>query len=219
MRSAIDVYIQRVNGTPAMGGELLLYPGDEESPLLTRRPALLTFLKKIGGKKARDELKSSQPALWDHFTRVADLQKRHTVLSTIPSKYAFILKCCFQPGCIHPICSKPEHVINWRSSGPSIDDTLPIPVIDESNPGHYLKRFTNLHTDRLAPVPSVQLAIELAADEEFDEERVAKIAHECMIKPDTVLMYVNHLKRVRSNILKGVEKAKITRAKNKKKKI
>ena len=100
-----------------------------------------------------------------------------------------------------------------------MDDTLPIPVIDESNPGHYLKRFTNLHTDCLAPVPSVKLAIELAADEEFDEGRVARIARECLIDPETVVMYVNHLKRVRANIAKGVEKAKITRARNKKKKI
>ena len=55
-------------------------------------------------------------------------------------------------------------------------------MIDQANPGHYLTRFTNVNTDALALVPSIQLVAELDADDDFNEEWVVKIAVRCLKK-------------------------------------
>ena len=129
-------------------------------------------------------------------------------------KYAFILKCCGKDGCIHPLCNSAHISINWSSGGPSVDDVLPIPVIDEMDEtcdrrdgkcvGHYKRTLTHVGTDKLAPVPSVRLAKELAADDTFSQSRIAAIAKDCLLGPQTVEVYINHLKNVHANRMKGV---------------
>lgn len=41
-----------------------------------------------------------------------------------------------------------------------------------------------MHTDTFVPVPSVQLMIELAAGDDFDDECNARIAEECLLEKE-----------------------------------
>ena len=70
-----------------------------------------------------------------------------------PSKHLFYLACCYQRGCIHPVCQRerrdPKHL--WYPGGPSLW-FVPIPIPDPLRPygrqcsacegvcaGHYIK--------------------------------------------------------------------------------
>ena len=163
-----------------------------------------------------------------HFESVWKLREAHMIQSTIPSKYAFVLKCCGSESCIHPSCTGQSIQVNWFVNGPSIGKILPTPVIELQSPdgctcskcskacaGHY-KAGIPLDNDTIAPVPSVIIAKEVEKDSTFDTERIVSIARQCLVLPQTVQFYVNHLKQVKLNRARGVIKAQKTRKAKKK---
>lgn len=104
--------------------------------------------------------------------------------------------------------------------------TMPVPVAkpisamcgkcgEECN-GHYLSNPTCVAESIAAPVPSVTIAQEFAKNETLDTEKCQKIAKKVLIKMENVQHQWDHLKQVKINRAKGVEKAKKTRAAKKK---
>lgn len=226
IQSAIKEYIDRVDGTPAMGTTINLIAGIEKSSFHLRRPALLTFLK--GSILAKERLKKEKPEWVAHFEMIWKLRSAHMVKSSIPSKYLFLLKCCGQAGCIHPLCSGTPLHMTWYKDGPSCS-FLPIPVVDVEPScgdtpckrcdktgchGHYKKTLPNID-DVAAPIPSVVIANEVAKSIHFDANRVKGIAEKCLLPPQTVQFYINHLMQVKKNRERGVQKSKETRRKKK----
>ena len=127
IREAIDVYIRRVDDTPAMGTSIKLYPGVEDSPFVRRRPALLTFLK--GSAVKRADLKRKQPVLYQKFEKVWQVRNAHMVDTHIPTKYLFMLRCCGAADCEQPACTGAPLDLRWYPDGPSIN-VLPSPIIN-----------------------------------------------------------------------------------------
>ena len=221
IRKAIKVYMERVDGTPSMGTTIKLYEGVEKSYYHNRRSALLTFLK--GSKAAKEKVKADHPSWYKNFEAVWKLREAHMVSSSIPSKYAFILKCCGSARCIHPSCTGKSIEVVWYKNGPQIGKILPTPVIELRSPdglkcskcskvcaGHY-KAGIPTDSDTAAPVPSVLIAGEVEKDPNFDAERIVALARKCIVLPQTVQFYVNHLKQVKQNRERGVLKAQKTR--------
>ena len=222
MNEAIKVYIERVNNTPSMGTTIKLYPGVEQSSFHNRRNDLLIFLKGTQEKKAA--LKKEKPALFAHFEKVWMLRDSHMVSSSIPSKYAFVLKCCGSSDCIHPACTGKPIDVKWFDNGPSIGTIMPTPVVESKSgvneicgkcskkecAGHYQSSIPNLN-DLHALVPSEFISDEVIANPSFDMERIHRVAEKCILPPSTVQFYVNHLLQVQKNRKRGVEKAKKTR--------
>ena len=226
IREAIKVYIERVDGTPSMGTTIKLFKGVERSWYHIRRSALLIFLK--GSKAGKEKLEAERPLWYKHFQSIWKLRQSHMVQSSIPSKYAFILKCCGSARCIHPSCTGQPIQVDWFVNGPSIGKILPTPVIELQSPdgrtcskcpkacaGHY-KTGIPTDTDTIAPVPSVLIAEDVEKDPNFDAERIVSIARKCIVLPQTVQFYVNHLKQVKLNRARGVVKAQKTRMAKKK---
>ena len=226
IQSAIKEFIDRVDGTPAMGTNIILMAGIEKLSFHLRRPALLTFLK--GSTQAKEKLRKEKPDWMAHFEMIWKIRNDHMVRSSIPSKYLFLLKCCGQAGCIHPLCSGEPLDIKWHKNGPSCL-TLPTPVVDvepssDDTPcvrcnetgcsGHYKKELPT-SDDIPAPIPSVVIANEVDENSNFDASRVKQIAKKCLLPPQTVLFYVNHLLQVKKNRERGIEKSKETRRKKK----
>ena len=77
------------------------------------------FLK--GSKKQEKVLEQAQPELYAKF-QVWSVRSEHMVVG-LPSSYMFFLKCCFKPGCIHPLCQqRPQHAVNtWYPGGASLN--------------------------------------------------------------------------------------------------
>ena len=133
LESAIDVYIDRVNGTPCGGSAISLVKGatdDIAKNLQERRPKLITFLR--GSQKAKDKLKETDPTLYKYFVEIWDIRNRHMV-KELPEKYIFMLRPCYQSDCYHPVC------INGNESNEDFVKFVPIPIADPERPGHYLK--------------------------------------------------------------------------------
>ena len=101
MELALQQYIQMVDGVPCMNTTIKLVSGCDNNPKLLRRSKLLTFL--CGTKKARDELKESDPQLFTYFQMIWAVKERHTD-KTLPSNYIFLLRCCGGANCPHPLC-------------------------------------------------------------------------------------------------------------------
>ena len=188
----------------------MLFKGSENSSLIARRFNRhvhfysRTFVARKSQRKIETVTFNFVPIFWinNHYPER-------------PPKYALILRCCYKVSCIHPICRSTTNIpspITWSTDGPSIANVLPIPVIDEENPGHYCKRFTNIQEDKFAPVPSEKLALEFAENNQFDKSRIKTLATECLLKEETVQFYIKHLERCYNNRMKGVKKAQKTRA-------
>ena len=126
MREAIEVYVNTVDGTPAMGTAIKLYKGVEKSIFLSRRPDLLVFLK--GTKRDRLALHNQKPERFAYFRKIWRLRSRHLVECAIPQKYAFILHCCGEKKCIHPLCKQGVSPKLWYADGPEVVSHLPLPV-------------------------------------------------------------------------------------------
>ena len=84
-----------------MNTTIKLVSGCDNNPKLLRRSKLLTFLR--GTKKARDELKESDPELFTYFQMIWAVKERHTD-KTLPPNYIFLLRCCGGANCPHPLC-------------------------------------------------------------------------------------------------------------------
>ena len=220
MREAIKVYIARVDRTPSMGTTIKLYEGIEKSSFHSRRDRLLTYLKGTQEKKA--SLKKNIPDEYAYFEMIWLLRKSHLVESILPTKYAFILKCCGLSSCIHPACSNGEPAdVQWYPEGPLFGEVLPTPVIAPGSAkctqcskkdcaGHYQTSVPH-PKDTPAPVPSEVITEEVNVNPHFDSNRIKKIARDCILPPSTVQFYVNHLLQVQANRKRGAEKAKKTK--------
>ena len=82
--------------------------------------------------------------------------------------------------------------------------------------GHYFSNPTCVAESVASPVPSVTIAKEFAKNETLSTARCQKIAKKVLIKMENVQHQWDHLKQVKINRAKGVEKAKKTRAAKKK---
>ena len=107
----------------------------------------------------------------------------------------------------------------WYPGGPTIEDTLPVPIVmsdvcecKKNCNGHYERRFTRLADDIPAVVPSLFIESRFQEDPVLNDARLCRIARKCLLDPDSVGIYWNHLADVKRNRQKGVEKAKVTRA-------
>ena len=109
MEAAIEQYIARVDGTSCMGTQIKLQSGCRNSVFTERRTRVLTFLK--GSAKAKADLKKSNPAEYKYFEMVWAVRNNH-VDKSLPSKYIFLLRCCGNDHCPHPICLQNNGRIN-----------------------------------------------------------------------------------------------------------
>ena len=78
--------------------------------------------------------------------------------------------------------------------------------------GHYSSVPMRVADAVASPVPSITIAEEFAKNAELLPAARDRIAKEVLINPEFVTHQWNHLKQVKQNRLKGVEKAKKTRA-------
>ena len=85
-------------------------------------------------KLSKESLKQRNPQLYAKFGSVWDIRRRHMVHG-LPSQYIFMLICCFEPGCSHPLClkGKPDSIPTWYKEKPPITH-LPLPFEDEERP-------------------------------------------------------------------------------------
>ncbi len=222
IQSAIKVYRERVDGTRAMETEISLFPGIEDSMYHRRRENLLVFLS--GSKTAKNQLKHRIPKLWKHFEKVWEVRRNHLVKTPIPHNLAFVLNCCGDETCPHPRCSGSEIIARWSPSGPAVKDVMPVPEIDvrPSNSscircgkkcdGHYKTDPSPLSSVVAAPVPSLLIKEELEKNENLNDNDFSRIGRSCLVSPDVVKFYVEHLKTVKLNRKKGAVKAQKTRA-------
>ena len=132
---AIKVYIERVDQSPCGDSVIHLFRGAETSLDHHKKlDYLRIFLK--GSKKNKEKLKLEHPSIYQEFYDVWNLRQQH-LTTEYPPQYIFYLLCCFQPGCIHPLCQK--HVGSsrcnylWFPHSPSLT-SLPIPVPDPEWP-------------------------------------------------------------------------------------
>ena len=167
--------------------------------------------------EAKKDLKSRKPKLYQYFESVWTFRENHLVKSALPSKYAFVLGCCSDPQCPHPMCGI-GYSKKWFPGGPSIVDHLPIPVQDtrpcetsclKNCPGHYKK---SIEAGPAALVPSMYLAKKFTRI-----GLVALLKHGEKVHPlkaQEVDFFWKHMTNVKRNRTRGQAKAKQTREKN-----
>ena len=110
MDLAIEAYISRVNHCRCGNSSIHLFRGADASVHLGTRDELLTFLK--GSKSAKESLRQKSPTLYAHFQSVWTVRNKH-MIKGLPSQYVFMLICCFNHDCLHPVCQKgkPKDVV------------------------------------------------------------------------------------------------------------
>ena len=148
--AAINVYIDRVGGTPCASTNIHLFKGAESSSEKIESDLLRIFLK--GTKATKRKLEIDHPEMYQKFQRVWKLRNRHHLNPALPCKYVFYLSCCYKPDCIHPVCrhEQPGTTL-WYPNGPEIG-FVPVPTPDPNRPyggkcdsctgicpGHYMK--------------------------------------------------------------------------------
>ena len=91
MDTAVQQYINRVNGTPCMGTSIDLHRGGTEHCMIDRRSRLLVFLK--GSAKDKAELKNKYPEEYSHFQKVCTWSACHqtTYCSSVDADTAVVL--------------------------------------------------------------------------------------------------------------------------------
>ena len=229
---AITAYISRVNGCPCGDTTIQLYCGaDSTSEYLMMRPHLLTFLK--GSKAAKEKMRRENSEMYAEFQFVWDIRRRHLVHG-LPAQYIFLLVCCFEQECRHPICQKgrPGVIPSWYEGGPPITH-IPLPVADGTGPwgnltcntcegfcaGHYNHQFIDVK-DKSAiaiciPPPSIVLKNEFSKLKEYPptQDFIADVAKKVLLTPEVVRLWLDHLHTVLLNRKRGAKKAAATRAK------
>ena len=78
--------------------------------------------------------------------------------------------------------------------------------------GHYSQNPSRVVDCDASPVPSITIGEEFSANETLTEEKCQKLAKQLLLKPVFVQHHWAHLKQIKKNRAKGVEKAKKTRA-------
>lgn len=132
LNSAIDVYIDRVDGAPCASTGVHLYKGPKSDTYQKENEHFKVFIK--GNKAAKEKLKKTPPELFAKFERVWGIRKMH-LETTYPLKYIFLLRCCYKDGCDHPVCLKgrPIEESTWYPNGPPVS-YIPIPTPDPNRP-------------------------------------------------------------------------------------
>ena len=100
LRAAIDLYIDHTNQIPCGKTVLHLYKSANSEVHHSYRDHLSVFLK---GKK--DQLRHSQPILYQKFCDVWKIRSDHMV-AYYPPQYVFQLTPCFKPSCCHVVCKR-----------------------------------------------------------------------------------------------------------------
>lgn len=232
MDTASDVYMDHVNGAPCLGSELMLRKGSKESQFIQRREETLVFLK--GKKKEKDLLKKNNPELYAHLQKVMDMINRHTV-KQYQSKYIFMLLPCFQKDCIHSICKKGRtesnyNQITWFPEGPHVS-YLPVPVKDDTNPGHFLGpdmnykyacenfkadngefRLTELPSEICKEPPSEILKKSFLSKD--NQPCVDELSKKTLLPPSEIELHLKDMTEIAVRRKEGAQKAKETRKKN-----
>ena len=115
-----------IDKCPCADTYIHLYRGADASVHLETRDRLLIFLK--GSKTAKDTLRQEKPNCMIGSNWCGMSAK------TICSVY-FMLNCCFDKECPHPVCKKgrPSEMPRWYKDGPAITH-LPLPVVDMDRP-------------------------------------------------------------------------------------
>ena len=228
MELAISAYIERVNHCSC--GVIHLFKGAVESEPLKQ---LTMFLK--GSKEGKEELKRNDPELYARFEMVWEVRKRHMVCG-LPKQYIFLLICCFNSDCPHPICQKGTETVSvWFPDGPPTTQ-LHLPVVDPQQPwcneqckecdgfctGHYLPDSLidsrNEDSFKLASQsPSVVLKekFKQLGDSEHTESVISDIAKSVLLSPHNVKIWFKHLQTVDQNRKRGAAKAAATRRQSK----
>lgn len=106
LETATSVYIEHVNRCPCGETVIHLFPGADSSSFQEQRTHLMVYLK---CSKKKDELKVKKLNLFSYFKAVSVVRKRHEV-TDLPPQYLFVLVCCFQSSCSHPLCQKGKMV-------------------------------------------------------------------------------------------------------------
>ena len=229
MDLAIEAYISRVNQCSCGDTCIHLYRGADAGDHREVRDSLLTFLK--GSKTAKDTLHREKPQLYARFQSVWNVRQKHMVKG-LPSQYIFMLTCCFDEECPHPVCQKgmPSEMPGWYKNGPAITH-LPLPMVDVDRPwgntscstckgfcaGHYRVEMVDT-TDQsamksLAPPPSLILKSDFSKLSTYppSETFVKEEAEKVLLTPDDTRIWMDHLNTVLLNRKRGAAKAAATR--------
>ena len=207
LQLAINAYISRCDGCHCGRTTIHLFKGNESPDFHEIREDLLVFLK--GSKKNKEALKQRCPNLYTEFQKVWDVRTRHMVKG-LPSQYIFMLMCCFEPTCPHPMCQAghPEVPYTWYPGSPLVTH-LPLPVPDPERPwgwlcvkvakgfcsGHYkAPTYVNVTDQEVAQPPSSVLKQLVSTDM---SDAVLKSAAECvLLSPEETQIWIDHLKTV-----------------------
>lgn len=157
-----------------------------------------------GNQQKKRKLKLDHPETFTFFERVWSLWNRHMV-PILPEKYVFFLKCCCQPGCVHPLCQKKvanpstDVPTTWYPNCPPVS-FLPLPILDlqriwgQTNCpdcngycyGHYLKPADDFKDNQnvIATPPSV-VSDFFAQNEKkiWNESEVEQLARKVLLPP------------------------------------
>ena len=78
--------------------------------------------------------KSAEPEQYAYFQTVWDIRSCHMVPG-LPSQYVYMLVCCYEPQCCHPVCKTGPlpSTLTWYSGGPPVTER-PLPVVDQERP-------------------------------------------------------------------------------------
>ena len=227
---ATDIYINRVNGAPCGDTTIQLFKGADSSENQEVRKDLQVFLK--GTKAQKRILQHEKPDRWTSFERVWEIRRRH-IVPNLPPQYVYFLKCCLQSNCSHPLCQEGIQLPPWFPGGPSLD-YFPLPTIDPASTwgstncnkcqsktgtcsGHFLSPDHELFLQGSIPPmikPPSQLlkeAFEQLGGRDPSEDFVEGIAKATLLPSNEVLIWIDHLKTIQTNLKRGAEKAAATR--------
>ncbi len=152
------------------------------------------------------------------------------MVSGLPAQNIFMLVCCYQPQCCHPVCKMgtPPSTPEWYSGGPPVIK-LPLPVVDPERPwggtcqscdgicsGHYKIVLTDVTDQRAlcstAPPPSTILKEEFSKSPDCTTETFVKeAAKKALLTADDARIWIEHLQTVLKNRKRGAAKAAATR--------
>ena len=230
---AITAYISRVDGCPCGETTIKLLQGSDSQSYQEIQKNLDVFLK--GSKKQKKVLGQEQPELYAKFRNVWSVRNQHMVVG-LPSSYIFFLRCCFKPGCVHPLCQLgPQHAVHsWYPGGPSLD-YLPFPFPDPSRPwgdpacavcqgfcsGHHTNKMINV-TDTsalksLQMPPSILLkdVVSKLGDSPLSETFLVEEAKKVLLTSEETKIWIEHLLAVIQSRKRGAAKAAATRRRKK----
>jgi hypothetical protein len=225
LNSAIDVYIDRVDGAPCASTGIHLYKGPKSDIYQNENEHFKVFIK--GNKVAKEELKKTYPELFAKFERVWGIRKMH-LETTYPLKYIFLLRCCYKDGCDHPVCLKgrPIEESTWYPNGPPLS-YIPIPTPDPNSPfggencneckekcsGHYMKpdelwEYVSKGGKMSSAKPPSDVIQSTFQQYKGIPPRdiIEQIAEEILLPLDEVDMWFEHVKQASENRARGAKK-------------